>query len=34
MILDEIRARDFVRLDEQSHVYLDYTGEVYTPPPS
>ena len=25
-VLDEIRARDFVRLDEKSHVYLDYTG--------
>jgi len=24
--LDEIRARDFARLDEQRHVYLDYTG--------
>jgi molybdenum cofactor sulfurtransferase len=24
--LDEIRARDFKRLDESGHVYLDYTG--------
>jgi molybdenum cofactor sulfurtransferase len=24
--LDEIRRRDFARLDEQDHVYLDYTG--------
>lgn len=24
--LDEIRRRDFARLDEQGHVYLDYTG--------
>jgi len=25
-ILDELRAREFSRLDEQGHVYLDYTG--------
>ena len=25
-VLDEIRARDFARLDAQHHVYLDYTG--------
>jgi len=25
-VLDEIRARDFSRLDEQQQVYLDYTG--------
>ena len=25
-ILDDLRARDFSRLDEQGHVYLDYTG--------
>ena len=24
--LDELRARDFARLDDQGHVYLDYTG--------
>ncbi len=24
--LDELRAREFARLDEQGHVYLDYTG--------
>lgn len=24
--LDELRARDFARLDAQGHVYLDYTG--------
>lgn len=24
--LDELRARDFARLDETGHVYLDYTG--------
>jgi selenocysteine lyase/cysteine desulfurase len=24
--LDELRARDYARLDEQGHVYLDYTG--------
>ena len=24
--LDELRAREFSRLDEQGHVYLDYTG--------
>lgn len=24
--IDELRARDFARLDQQSHVYLDYTG--------
>ena len=24
--LDEIRARDFARLDERRQVYLDYTG--------
>ena len=24
--LDELRASDFSRLDEQQHVYLDYTG--------
>ena len=25
-VLDEVRARDFARLDEQQQVYLDYTG--------
>jgi selenocysteine lyase/cysteine desulfurase len=25
-VLDELRAREFSRLDEQGHVYLDYTG--------
>lgn len=25
-VLDDLRARDFARLDEQGHVYLDYTG--------
>lgn len=25
-VLDEVRARDFARLDEQRHVYLDFTG--------
>ena len=25
-VLDELRARDFARLDEQQQVYLDYTG--------
>ncbi len=25
-ILDELRAREYARLDEQGHVYLDYTG--------
>ena len=25
-VLDEVRARDFARLDEQRQVYLDYTG--------
>ncbi len=25
-VLDELRATDFRRLDEQGHVYLDYTG--------
>ncbi len=25
-VLDELRARDFARLDQQGHVYLDYTG--------
>ena len=25
-VLDEVRARDFARLDEQGQVYLDYTG--------
>ena len=24
--VDELRAREFSRLDEQGHVYLDYTG--------
>jgi selenocysteine lyase/cysteine desulfurase len=24
--LDELRSRDFARLDEEGHVYLDYTG--------
>ena len=24
--LDELRMNDFARLDEQDHVYLDYTG--------
>ena len=24
--LDDLRAREFSRLDEQGHVYLDYTG--------
>ncbi len=26
LVLDELRAREFSRLDEQGHVYLDYTG--------
>lgn len=25
-ILDDLRAREYARLDEQGHVYLDYTG--------
>ena len=25
-VLDEVRAHDFARLDEQRQVYLDYTG--------
>src|SRR5690242_4123310 len=25
-ILDELRAREYSRLDEQKHIYLDYTG--------
>jgi len=25
-ILDDLRARDYARLDEQGHTYLDYTG--------
>ena len=25
-ILDELRATEYARLDEQSHIYLDYTG--------
>ncbi len=25
-VIDEVRARDFSRLDRQGHVYLDYTG--------
>ena len=24
--LDDLRARDYARLDEQGHIYLDYTG--------
>ncbi len=25
-VLDELRATDYARLDQQQHVYLDYTG--------
>ena len=25
-LLDELRAQDYARLDEQGHIYLDYTG--------
>lgn len=25
-VLDELRAREYARLDEQGHIYLDYTG--------
>ena len=24
--LDDLRAREYARLDEQNHIYLDYTG--------
>ena len=29
--LDELRFREFGRLDEQQHVYLDYTGAALYP---
>ena len=30
-ILNELRATEYARLDEQRHIYLDYTGAAYTP---
>src|SRR5713226_2815013 len=30
-LLDELREREYARLDEQGHLYLDYTGVACTP---